>query len=107
MKKALLFVALVSIPLSGCVVRGRVGAPVAVAYVEVDEPPPPPPPTRIVVRTSRPGFIWIEGRQTYRGNRYVWEEGRWERERRGHRWSPGRWERRGRKHVWIEGRWHR
>ncbi len=108
MKKltGLLVVTLLAGAASGCLVRTRGHVHVApVAVVEVEEAPPPPPPNRVIVRTTRPGFVWIEGRHVYRGGRYVWVEGRWERERRNQRWVQGRWERRGRRHVWIEGHW--
>jgi hypothetical protein len=79
---------------TGCVVRahGRVSAPVA--YVEVEQEPPPP--RVVVVPAARPGFIWIEGRYVWNGNRYDWRDGYYEQ---------GRWERRGRGHVWVDGRW--
>lgn len=103
MKKlsSFLFVAIIGSVATGCVVRGGVVAE-PVAVVEVEEAPPPP---RTVVVETRPGFVWIEGRWIYRGNRYVWSDGRWERERGGHVWVQGRWEQRGRRHVWVEGRW--
>ena len=101
----LLFATLAALPATGCVVHGRVRAPVAV--VEVHEPPPPPPPRARVVVTTRPGFVWVEGRHAYQNGRYVWIDGRYERERGGHRFVQGRWERRGRGHVWVDGRWER
>ena len=88
----------------GCVVRGRAGVYTepGVVYVEED----PPPPRVVVVPSSRPGYIWIDGRWDYRGRQWVWLDGRYERERVGHVWAPGRWERRGRRRVWVEGRWN-
>lgn len=87
---------------TGCVFRahGHVGVPVAV--VEVQEEPPPP---RVYVTEVRPGYIFIQGRWTRRGNRWDWQDGRWERQRANQTWEDGRWERRGRGHVWVEGRW--
>jgi hypothetical protein len=108
MKKpgTLLLAALLALPSIGCVVHGSARVrPVAV--VEVHEPPPPPPPRARVVVTTRPGFVWIEGRHVYRNGRYVWVDGRYERERSGHYWVQGRWERRGNRHVWVDGRWQR
>jgi hypothetical protein len=86
----------------GCTMsaHGRLRGPA----VYVETAPPPPPPRRVVV--YRPGYIWIEGRHQWNGNRYIWQDGYYERERAGHVYQPGRWERRGRGHVWIEGRWN-
>jgi len=88
----------------GCVVRGSaaVRVPAPVAYVEVEEAPPPP---RVIVRDTRPGFVYVQGRWTRSGGRWVWRDGYWERQRSGHVWVDGRWERRGNRHVWVEGSW--
>lgn len=85
---------------SACIVRarGHVGGPVVV----VEEEPPPP---RTVVVTTRPGYIWIDGRWDRQGSRWVWVNGYYERERAGYVWAPGRWERRGRGHVYVQGSW--
>ena len=86
---------------TGCVVRGSGHLRIAGPVVVVEEPPPP----RVVVVTLRPGFIFIEGRWTRRGNQWHWQDGHWQRERAGHIWVAGRWERRGNGHVWVDGRW--
>jgi hypothetical protein len=100
--------ALLATALGACVVRGdaraRVWVPAPTAVVIVEQPPPPPPPRIVVV--TRPGFIWIEGRYAWTGNRYVWNDGYYERERVGHVYRPGRWKRQGRGHVWVDGRWY-
>jgi hypothetical protein len=86
----------------GCVVHGHARVRGPVAYVEVDEAPPPP---RVIVRETRPGYVYIQGRWVRSGNRWVWRDGHWERQRAGHVWVDGRWERRGNRHVWVEGSW--
>jgi hypothetical protein len=82
--------------------RGGFYAP-AGGVVVVEQEPPPPPPRRVVV--YRPGYVYIEGRYAWNGNRYLWRDGYYERERSGHVYRPGRWQRQGRGHVWVEGRW--
>jgi hypothetical protein len=102
----LAFALIATATLGACVVRGNAHARLWVPgpVVVVEEAPPPPPPRRTVY-VARPGYIWIEGRYAWTGNRYVWHDGYYERERAGYRYNPGRWERRGRGHVWVEGRW--
>jgi len=89
--------------LGACMVRGSGHLWVPGPVIVVEGPPPPPPRRTVVV--TRPGYIYIEGRYTYSGNRYVWNDGYYERERAGHVYQPGRWQRRGNGHVWVEGRW--
>lgn len=87
--------------LGACTVRGHARTGYhgsGVVYVE------PPPPRRHVV-VYRPGYVYVEGRQHWDGNRYVWRDGYYERERPGYVYRPGRWTRSGRGHVWVEGRW--
>jgi hypothetical protein len=102
----LLLVAIVAVPLAGCVVHGdgrvHTGVVVSTPGVVVHEAPPPPP---VYVAEVRPGFVWIDGRYHYRGGRYVWVAGRYERERAGHVWVPGRWSRGPRGHYYVDGRW--
>jgi hypothetical protein len=53
-----------------------------------------------------PGYVWINGYQDWRGNRYVWVPGRWVRPPRANAvWVPGRFTTRGRSQVWVGGYW--
>jgi hypothetical protein len=102
-----LAIALIAVTtLGACVVRGSGHARIWVpAPIVVITAPPPPPPRAHVHVTVRPGYIWIEGRQHWDGNRYVWHDGYYERERPGHRYHQGHWRRQGNGHVWVQGRW--
>jgi hypothetical protein len=102
MKKLYCVVVVAAVAVSGCVVSSRGHIRVRAPTIVISAPPPPPPRPVVV---ARPGFVWIEGRQVYRGGRYVWVEGRYEADRAGHHWVQGRWERNGEGHVWVEGHW--
>jgi hypothetical protein len=87
------------VALAGCGGYGYYGG----VYVRT-----PPPPLRYEVYgpAPGPGYVWINGYWSYRGNAYVWTPGRWERPPRGkHHWEDGRWERHGDGYRWREGRW--
>jgi hypothetical protein len=59
---------------------------------------PGPPPDR--------GYVWINGYQSWRGDRYVWVPGHWEHPPRPHaRWVAHRWAHRHGQWVMIEGHW--
>jgi hypothetical protein len=82
---------------TGCTVHGRVSSG-GVIYAE-------PPPPRTVYMAPRHGYVWVDGRWTWTGNRWAWVEGYWERERPGYVYVPGYWHRRGNGHVWVQPKW--
>jgi WXXGXW repeat (2 copies) len=67
-----------------------------------------PPPVRVETFgvAPGPGYVWVNGFYTYRGNNYAWTPGRWAVPPRGrHVWEPGRWENRGGRYQFRQGRW--
>ncbi len=68
--------------------------------------PPPPPRYGVIGVAPGPGYVWVDGRWAYRGNRYAWEDGRWVRPPRGRmRWEHGEWRHDGDRWRYHEGRW--
>ena len=58
------------------------------------------------VRAPGPGYVWVQGYQSWNGRSHVWVPGRWELAPRPHaRWVPHRWVRRNGGWVLVEGRW--
>lgn len=117
---------------SGCYAQTYGSAGYSTGYVGVAYSAPPP----VTVETDvyyedRPGYVYVNGRYNWYGNRWVWSNGYWETERPGHvyvqgywhgsRWYDGRWEAQrpgyvhtgghwnntGRGHVWVQGNWER
>ena len=53
-----------------------------------------------------PGYVWINGYQSWNGSAYAWVPGRWERPPRAHaRWVAHRWVHRHGGWVMVEGHW--
>ncbi len=99
---------LAPVAVTGCVTSGGVAVeadlpPSDVIWVDV---PPPPPEEEVVVAAPGPGYIWINGYWTWRGQRYVWTPGRWERPPRpSAHWQKGEWGKYKGRWYFREGRW--
>jgi hypothetical protein len=53
-----------------------------------------------------PGYVWVQGYQSWNGRGYYWVPGRWVRPPRARaQWVPGRWAHDRHGYYWIEGRW--
>lgn len=77
--------------------------PRGVNYVRVR-----PPRAQVEIRTSAPGrgHVWIDGYQSWDGDRYRWVPGRWEMAPSGNRkWAKGRWRSHRGQWYWVDGRW--
>ena len=78
-------------------------AAIGVTYVST---PPPPPMMEPVIVSPGPGYVWVQGYQTWNGNRYVWVPGHWESRPMGmHRWVAGHWRHNGHGWYWVPGHW--
>ncbi|MGA2207224.1 MAG: hypothetical protein ABSG10_10905 [Terracidiphilus sp.] len=67
---------------------------------------PPAPVVEHYGRPPHPGWVWIDGYQSWNGHRYVWVRGHWAHPPRPDAvWVAHRWERRGDGWVMIEGHW--
>src|SRR5262245_4422376 len=98
-------VALATLPMSGCVVRGSAHGHIRLrpAVVVVESEPPP----RRVVQAPPPrmGYVWVQGRWEWQGGTWVWVDGYWQPSRVNYVWLDGHWEARGGRWHWVEGRW--
>ena len=77
-------------------------------YYAYSAPPPPPRPLAYGVVGVAPGrgYVWVDGYQDWRSNRYVWVPGSWRRPPHPRAvWVPGHFQRHNRGNVWITGRW--
>ena len=54
---------------------------------------------------SNPGYVWVNGRQTWNGNAWLWSPGYWQPDRAGYTYVQGAWEPRGDQYVWVDGYW--
>jgi hypothetical protein len=116
--RKLAIVGLLAVSASGCVVRahGRVDpfssvlltglavATVANAAVTVSTPPP------AVVDVGyygyyRPGYVWVNGRQTWNGSAWAWTPGYYQTARSNQVWIQGSWQAQGNQWVWVDGYW--
>ena len=75
----------------------------AIATIVATEPP-------VVVDVGyygeqRPGYVWVNGRQTWNGNAWIWAPGFWQPERTGYYWIQPEWEQRGDQYVYVDGQW--
>lgn len=67
---------------------------------------PPAPVVEHYGRPPHPGWVWIDGYQSWNGHRYVWVRGHWAHPPRpGAVWVAHRWEQRGGGWILIEGHW--
>ena len=100
----LVFIFLIGIPATGCVVHPPHRT--VVSY-EVRKAPPVAKREVVVARPSR-GHVWVAGYYAWRPSqkRYVWVAGKWTRPpRAGAVWVAPRTERRGGRTVYIAGYW--
>lgn len=68
----------------------------------------PPPAQRFERVDYRPGYVFIQGHWTPRGNRrWAWIPGHYERERPGYVYIEGRWRTDRHGHYWVDGEWRR
>jgi hypothetical protein len=103
--KPVLFALLAGVTLlGGCVVRGTVGVPAPVVYVNTA---PPPPQVEVIGVAPQPGYVWIGGYWRWDGGRHVWVGGHWSAPRVGYRWVPHVWVREGGGWRLHEGHWAR
>ena len=91
--------------LTGCAMhRAVVEQPAADQEVVVNEPPPQPMVENMTM-TPGPGFVWVQGAWSWRGQ-WVWDQGHWAHPPQpGAVWVAPRYEKRGDKHVFIRGGW--
>lgn len=79
----------------------RIGRP---APVIVHRAPPRPVVEKVIVSPG-PGYVWVAGHQTWRGNAWVWEPGIWVLPPQpGATYVTGYWDERG--GTWVEGYWN-
>jgi|GEM_PF-3208212 len=78
----------------------------AAPAVQVGPTTSPPPPRQVQVE-YRPGYVWIDGRWTWKYDQWVWQPGYWVRDRPGYHYAPGRWENRDGRYVYVQGSWRR
>ena len=84
----------------------------------------PAPIREDVPRPPGPGYAWVQGHWTWRGNGWAWQSGYWYAGAvrpmpaliveeviappgAGHFWVPGHWMWRGADWMWVRGHWHR
>ena len=65
---------------------------------------PPPAPVDVYYE-SRPGYVWIQGRQTWNGSAYVWTQGSWEAQRSGQVYVDGYWTQTQGGYTYVDGYW--
>ena len=57
-------------------------------------------------RAPGPGYVWVQGYQSWNGNGYSFVPGRWERPPRSNaRWVAHRWTHQKKGWVLVEGHW--
>jgi hypothetical protein len=102
MKRTLLMLALLSVPLPAL---AQVSVQFSVPGVRVVAPPPPP---RVEVQMARPSpnHVWIAGHYAWRGGAHVWLPGHWAMPPSGgYTWEPARWVNQNGQWVFYEGHW--
>ncbi len=111
-------VLLLAVTASGCIVRanGRMnpvaslfvtGVAVAVVANAVVEASNPPPPAVDVgyYGYARPGYVWVNGHQSWNGNAWVWTPGYYQGQRQDSYWVQGTWETRDNQYAYVDGYW--
>lgn len=65
----------------------------------------PPAPRYERVPRARPGYVWVPGHWSWRGNRHEWVRGDWVRARSGYVYAQPRWVQRDGGWYMDQGRW--